>query len=219
MLSVRAVGGVRIRTRKARHHVNSVQVDSPPLTFTPAACLSAEVGTWAKPGFVRIAVSVFNLVKCSICITCAWFYFVSMRLQHSVSLAAHPSVDWRHASRAHWVSTSLVLAPAHVCPALRKPPQSSEEPWTRASVEVSFISAAQALSSSALFLIWSNRTVQQKAHSSFLITHLLRLISPPHCLCFIFFFFISVSSPMLCRSFLPYWPGPVLPLSSGLLPT
>lgn len=66
-------------------------------------------------------------------------YCVFVRLQHSVSLAAHHSVGWRRASRAHWVSTSLGLAHARACPVLQKPPPLSEELWTLVSAEVSFI--------------------------------------------------------------------------------
>lgn len=126
---------------------------------------------------------VCNYVLCNVLMVIigAWFWFVRMCLQRSVSLAAHHSVGWRRVNHALWVSTSLVLACVHVCPALQKPPPSTEEPWSRASVEVRLVSAAQSLSSSALFLICSNRTVQQKAHScSLILSH--HSLSSPHLL-------------------------------------
>lgn len=145
---------------------------------------------------------------------------VCMCLQHSVSLAAHHLVGWRRASHAHWVSTSLVLAHARVCPALWKPPPSTGELWSRVNVEVSLIYATQSLShtiptlSTVIDFLFPNLT------SSFNTSpHLLHL--------FLFFYLISsepllfsasCTSSLLFRAFLSYWTGSMLPLSSWLLP-
>lgn len=66
-----------------------------------------------------------------------------------------------------------------------------------ASAEVSLISAAQSLSSSALFLFCSNRTVQQKTQSCSLISpH--HSMSSPHLLLLSICFFYLISFPYFC---------------------
>lgn len=76
-----------------------------------------------------------------------WILLRAMLFQDNASLALTPRMDWRSASRARWVTTSLVTQPGIVSSVPKRPRRSPEEQWTRRSAEVRwFIPSPKALS-------------------------------------------------------------------------
>lgn len=118
--SVLAAGSAPTRTRRVRWSASPALRDPPRLTCTPAASPNAKVRS----------------------ISCSWSSCVSesysdaMLFQDNASLALTPQMDWRSASRARWVTTSLLTQPGIVSSVPKRPQRSPEEQWTRLSAEV-----------------------------------------------------------------------------------
>lgn len=118
--SVLAAGSAPTRTRRVSWSASPALRDPPRLTCTPAASPNAKVRS----------------LSCQLVILRVWISLRAMLFQDNASLALTPPTDWRSASRARWVTTSLGTQPGIVWTVPKRPRRSPEEQWTRRSAEV-----------------------------------------------------------------------------------